>query len=73
MSSVNSGHSVQNKDKVVYFICTGTVSFFKECNIKWHYEEHYKEKYDFQDQSQGSYESAEWNIKICNLFRCILF
>jgi hypothetical protein len=42
---------VQNKDKAVCLICKDSVSGFKECNIKRHYNAHHKEKYDvFQGQ-----------------------
>jgi hypothetical protein len=37
---------VQNKDKAVYLICKDSVSVFKECNIKRHYDAHHEEKYD---------------------------
>jgi hypothetical protein len=42
---------VQNKDKAVCLICKDSVSVFKQCNIRRHYDARHKEKYDvFQGQ-----------------------
>jgi hypothetical protein len=42
---------VQNKGKAVCLICKDSVSVFKVCNIKQHYDARHKEKYDvFQGQ-----------------------
>jgi hypothetical protein len=44
---------VHNKDRAVCLICKDSVTIFKECNVKKHYNICHEEKYDaFQYQDR---------------------